>query len=103
VLVLVLENWHSDCLKKGSLVFLRVRWRWEIKLLMMKMTIQWEPVYNKTEWQWHCVLRNCSSAPSIYSSPHISERSNVWGGEDTNDQHNTIIGPSCVSRLTAGP
>jgi hypothetical protein len=25
VLVLVLENWHSDCLKKGSLVFLRVR------------------------------------------------------------------------------
>ncbi len=28
----------------------------------------------------YCVLRNCSSAHSIYSSPHISARSTMRGG-----------------------
>ncbi len=42
--------------------------------------MRWEPACHKIEWQRHCVLRNCSSALSIYSSSHISERSPMRGG-----------------------
>jgi hypothetical protein len=38
-----LENWHSNSLKRFSLLFLRVRKRGEMKLLMMKkmMMMMW--------------------------------------------------------------
>jgi hypothetical protein len=58
------ENSQSDSLKRFNLLFLRVRRR-EMKLWMMKMMIQWEPVCHKTELQEHCVLRNCSSLMSL--------------------------------------
>jgi hypothetical protein len=47
---------------------------------MMKMMMRWEPVCHKTEWQWHCVLRHCSSALSIYSSLHMPAIPNTGGG-----------------------
>ncbi len=77
-----LENWRCESLKKvqltlSQLIFLRVRWRREMKLLMMKMMMRWEPVYHKTEWQRHCVLRNCSSSLSICRSLRILERSTM--------------------------
>jgi hypothetical protein len=50
-------------------------------LLMMKMMMmRWESWHHKTEWQGHCVLRNCSSVLSIYSSPHISDGNHVGDG-----------------------
>jgi hypothetical protein len=45
------------------------------------------------------VLRNFSSALSLYSSPHTSERSNVRWGKDTDGQHNLFSGPRWVSHL----
>ncbi len=46
---------------------------------MLLMMMRWEPVCHKAKWQRHCVLRNCSSALSLYSSPGISE-GQLWGG-----------------------
>ncbi len=50
-----------------------------MKLLMIKMMMmQWESVCHKTKWQRNCVLRNCSSALSIYSS-HASQPDHTAG------------------------
>ncbi len=51
-----------------------------MKLLMIKMMMRWEPVCHKTKWQQHCILRNCSSALSIYSSARISDSQPCGGG-----------------------
>ncbi len=65
-----------------NLLFFRVRWRREMEmmLLMMMMMIQLKPVCHKTEWQWHCVLRNCSSELSIYSKALSIRQVKIWGG-----------------------
>jgi hypothetical protein len=56
----------------------------------------------KTEWHRKCVLRNNSSALSIYSTLHTSDRLNVGGG-GMDGQHDTFSGVSWVSHLPAGP
>ncbi len=48
---------------------------------MMKMIMmQWEPVCYEMEWQQHSVLRDHSTALTIYSSSHISDGQPCWGG-----------------------
>jgi hypothetical protein len=67
--------------KRFKLLFLRIRRRREMKLNQCA-----------TEWQWHCVLRNCSSALSKYSTLHIRQVK-VWG-EGADSQHDTLGGPA---------
>jgi hypothetical protein len=50
-----------------------------MKMLMMKILMWWEPVCHRTKWQRHCVLRDCYSPLSIFSSPCISKRSTMRG------------------------
>ncbi len=64
-----------------------------MKLLMMKMMMQWELVCYKTEWQQHHVLRNCSSALTILALPayqiikHVGGR--IWTANTTH-----LVGPA---------
>ncbi len=63
----------------------------------------WELVCHKTEWQQHYVLRNCSSALSIYSFPQ-SIRQVKTGGRGVYWLSTRLIRWACwISHLTAGP
>jgi hypothetical protein len=59
-------------------------------------------VYITRPSEGYTVLRNFSSALSLYSSPHTSERSNMRWGKDTDGQHNLFSGPRWVSHLRVG-
>jgi hypothetical protein len=76
-----LENWHCDRLnKRFNLLFLRVRKRREIELLMMKMMMRWEPVCHQTKWQRHCVLRTVPHH-MVYIALSTSQKVNHEGRE----------------------
>jgi hypothetical protein len=64
-----------------SLLFLQVRRRREMKLLMMKMImLQWEPVCHKTKWIYIALHFRRSNQVNIYSSPCISDGQPCGGG-----------------------
>ncbi len=98
----LVKNRHSDSLKKGQLTLSQVRWRREMMFLMIKMTDAWEQVSHKKEGQQHCEERNFSSGLNIFSSLHISNRSNVGGG-GMSCQNYKLSHPNWVSHLPAGP
>jgi hypothetical protein len=93
------ENRHSDSLKRVNLLFLWLRWRREMMLLMMAMMMRWQPVCYKAEWQRHCVLRNCSSGLSIWSSLHISECKNMRGEQTINMTNRAVPSGFHTSQL----
>jgi hypothetical protein len=97
------ENGHSDSPKRFNLLFLRVRRRTEIKLLMMKMIMCSEN---------QCVTRPSDSdimywgiipQNSVYIAlPAYQMVNHVGGGKDTDGQHNTFGRLSWVSLLQDG-
>ncbi len=71
-------NWDQGT-GHSQLILLRVRWRREMMLLMMKMMMRWEPVCHKD---------------SVYIALSTNQTSQKRGEEDTDSQHNTFSSPS---------
>ncbi len=70
------------------------------------MMIWWESVHHKTEWQWHCVLRNYSSALNIlyiaFPTYVLYQAGQQRIGKDRDGQRSTLGRPagSHTSQLT---